>query len=261
MQRKILNRVTITGADDSVNPRYLLEISQEFPWVEWGILLSKNQQNTKRFPSKEWVEYLGQQIRRFKNDKRFNNVNANFSGHLCGSWLRQLLISNKPEIFNNWVSKYFYLFDRVQFNWHGEPQTINWEIFKNNIEKIYLQRQIIFQIDQVNNNLFLEAENKFSLGVIIPFYDLSHGTGILPDSWPKNIGTSIFYGYGGGLTPYNLDEELEKIEQVLTSNSSVWIDVETGVRGNSYHSIGDELFNLHKVWKFLKIAEKYIQNY
>ena len=32
----ILDRVTITGADDSVRPTDLLELSREFPFVEWG---------------------------------------------------------------------------------------------------------------------------------------------------------------------------------------------------------------------------------
>ena len=36
-----LTRVTITGADDSVEPRALAELSEAFPFVEWGLLMSK----------------------------------------------------------------------------------------------------------------------------------------------------------------------------------------------------------------------------
>ena len=36
-----LNRVTITGADDFTEPKDLVELSEEFPFVEWAILLSQ----------------------------------------------------------------------------------------------------------------------------------------------------------------------------------------------------------------------------
>lgn len=35
-----LTRVTITGADDAVEPAELQALSHEFPFVEWGILHS-----------------------------------------------------------------------------------------------------------------------------------------------------------------------------------------------------------------------------
>jgi hypothetical protein len=36
-----LKTVTITGADDAVDPEELLQIQQRYPFVEWGILLSR----------------------------------------------------------------------------------------------------------------------------------------------------------------------------------------------------------------------------
>ena len=36
----ILDRVTITGADDSIHVEQLAELSQAYPYVEWGILVS-----------------------------------------------------------------------------------------------------------------------------------------------------------------------------------------------------------------------------
>ncbi len=45
-----IDKVTLTGADDSVRPAELVEISQQYPLVEWGILFSKSQQGTARFP-------------------------------------------------------------------------------------------------------------------------------------------------------------------------------------------------------------------
>ena len=58
-----LDRVTITGADDSVDPLQLRALSLEFPFVEWGILVSHS--NTictsypkPRFPSPKWIADL-----------------------------------------------------------------------------------------------------------------------------------------------------------------------------------------------------------
>ena len=35
-----LTKVTLTGADDFTDPKRLIEISREYPFVEWGILFS-----------------------------------------------------------------------------------------------------------------------------------------------------------------------------------------------------------------------------
>ena len=52
----ILDRVTITGADDSIKATDLIPLSKRFPFVEWGILLSKNNEGSFRFPTRDWIE-------------------------------------------------------------------------------------------------------------------------------------------------------------------------------------------------------------
>lgn len=56
----ILDKVSITGADDSVNPKDLVELSEEFPFVEWAILLSKSRMRSNRYPSLNWMYDLKQ---------------------------------------------------------------------------------------------------------------------------------------------------------------------------------------------------------
>jgi phosphoribosylanthranilate isomerase len=65
-----------------------------------------------------------------------------------------------------------------------------------------------------------------------------------------------YYGLAGGLSPYNLDEQLEKISQ--TCRVPIWVDTETGVRGNSYTKDDIDDFNIHKVWKFLSVAKRWV---
>lgn len=38
----MIKLITMTGADDSIRPQDLLPISEKFPRVEWGILLSNS---------------------------------------------------------------------------------------------------------------------------------------------------------------------------------------------------------------------------
>ena len=55
----MIERVTFTGADDSVSPQALAEISKEFTFVEWGILMGpKTDVGFPRFPSQSWISSL-----------------------------------------------------------------------------------------------------------------------------------------------------------------------------------------------------------
>ena len=47
----MLTTVTITGADDRVDPWELARLSEEFPHVEWGVLISTGRAGTPRYPS------------------------------------------------------------------------------------------------------------------------------------------------------------------------------------------------------------------
>ena len=58
MTEKIIRVVTVTGADNSIRPEELVPIAKDYPFVEFGILLSKKQQGGKRFPSRDWLEEL-----------------------------------------------------------------------------------------------------------------------------------------------------------------------------------------------------------
>ena len=83
---KNINRVTLTGADNSIEPQQLFELSEKYPFVEWGILLSRNSMGSKRFPSLKWMNRLE------SLDKDYFNQEILYSGHLCGSFVKELLM-------------------------------------------------------------------------------------------------------------------------------------------------------------------------
>ena len=50
----MLTRATITGADEGVDHTALADLSDEFPFVEWGILISEKA-GRPRYPTARWV--------------------------------------------------------------------------------------------------------------------------------------------------------------------------------------------------------------
>ena len=58
--RKILNKVTVTGADNSTHINDLIGLYKEFPFVEFGILLSLSSEGGPRFPSMDWLDDMGE---------------------------------------------------------------------------------------------------------------------------------------------------------------------------------------------------------
>jgi hypothetical protein len=227
--------VTITGADDTVHPKALSRFQKRYPFVEWGILLSRSNKGAPRFPSLEWLRSL----KSYSNELRL-------SGHICGSLIKDLL--HGRDIFKDELSEWLDIFDRFQLNFHGIPTDVTGEELAT-VLKNYPNKEFIFQYDNINNS-FMEKSLQEGMSVSALF-DLSHGTGVLPDEWNKPL-KNVNCGYAGGLGPDNLFEQISRIEK-LTSGISYWIDMESRVRSNN-----DQLFDMEKVSRCLKIAEDFI---
>lgn len=235
----MIDLVTVTGADDSTDPRDLLEIAENWPFVEFGILLSKNSANSNRFPSREWI---------IEFSKLCNNsdLDLNISGHVCGSWVKDIYMGNWPTGI---PPEFERLAKRWQLNTHGAPHEFSLDNFMILIaSKNDLGQQIIFQYDKANDKVMNEAIRlKLDVSAL---YDLSHGAGVLPEKWevPSN---DIYCGFAGGLSPQNVKEEIEKIMAV--TDKSFWIDAETKLRSND-----DKLFDLELITNFLEASERYV---
>lgn len=193
-----------------------------------------------RFPSENWLLALA-------NFKKHAGSELALSCHLCGSWVREILVG-KHNFLHELTPEVWSIFDRVQINTHAEVH----EYSDNGIAKLNLfpDKQFIFQIDNVNTHLLAmakEAEVNYA-----GLFDLSHGIGKLPENWPDLI-TGVECGYAGGLGPENLKEQIERIEE-KAGNTTIWIDMETRVRSNN-----DRQFDLSKVIQCLEIAKPYIQ--
>lgn len=237
--------ITITGADDSVNPDQLVELSQEFPFVEWGILVSIKQTGNNRFPSKAWLDSL-------ENAIAMNAGQVNLSLHLCGSFVRDFLKSGASGFVNALGVPLWNMFNRVQINTHGEPHVVTLKSLTGFIES-HPKKEFIFQLDEVNESLFYLMV-KAGLSNVSGLFDKSHGAGLSPNVWPAPYCEGYSFGYAGGIGPDNLLQEMDKIRLAVTSPAfntpDFWVDMETKVRTKM-----DTQFNLVSVRKVLEMAK------
>lgn len=235
----MLNRVTVTGADNSTPLGWMDRTSYRYPWVEWGILLSETSRGGPRFPGREWLD-------RLSNTPLLEHNKLNLSAHLCGAWVRRAIKGDWG--FVEQIGDVWHLFDRVQLNFHSYPHLVDPEPFHESLRQ--LGKQAIFQVDGCNDHLVSHA---YDAGCdVSALYDKSGGAGVLPDEWTSPM-AGIYTGYAGGLGADNVGDELVKIEKVLTYKDPVWIDAETRLRVSDNSSLNETA-----VEAFLDVASSWI---
>jgi hypothetical protein len=231
-----LTRVTFTGADDSVPPARLAEISADYPWVEWGILFSGKWQGTPRYPTPRWLQALHGAFDR-------PTVRPQAAAHLCGNWVRNLV--ELADI--GWFGQYgeiVSVFGRVQLNFHGQFHRQH-----HNFRKALavLRPQMILQCDGVNDGAAEDLAGQRGLNCV-PLFDT------LPATWP-DAWLGVYCGYAGGLGPDNVVDQLHRIEDA-SQGQPFWIDMERRVRTDD-----DQVFDLGRVLKVIEAVAPFVQQH
>lgn len=222
-----VDRITITGADDNVSPYSLKQLSEKYPFVEWGILFTRTQRGNSRYPTGDKIS-------------QFCSMGMNLSAHFCGWYSKEVL-----ENHNYYLLEMFGLFNRVQLNYNFTNST-EWDLppliqWISDNPKL----SIIFQVNNVNKAAIDWIDNIIDIPKNIHFlYDSSGGRGMPIDSMKPPFRT--YTGYSGGINPNNVGEIIQRIADYADSDK-VWIDMESGVRT-------DDFFDLKKVESVLKIA-------
>lgn len=239
----ILTKVTITGADDSTSINDLVALSEQFPFVEWGILVSLKSEGGYRFPSRPWIDELVKSA-----DHRVRELKPlNLSTHICGTWVRKLLIGclDWTELPSCVKAS-----QRIQINTHGErhfSEVAMMETLRDVPRAPHTNKQIIFQLDGVNDHLAYAA-SRYGLDVA-GLHDLSAGAGVTPKAWLPPL-SHLPTGYAGGLSPDNVIEQWHKIEDVC--ERPTWIDMERNVR-----TPDDSALDLEKVRRVLELCDPF----
>lgn len=211
-----IDKVTITGADESTSIEWMRDVSAEYPFVEWGILVSASQMASSRFPSLEWMGRLAK-----VQDGLQTSV------HVCGKWVREICDGNWSGFLTE-IGTLAGGAQRIQLNFHAIAHTLG-DAFLHAAHQAARRTgwQLIFQVDGVNDYLASRAHDD---GInAVPLYDQSGGAGEVPGTWPVQM-AGIYSGYAGGLGPDNVVAEIQRIEQVACKDSKIWIDMETRVR-------------------------------
>lgn len=238
-----LRKVTLTGIDEGVDPWDLITLTEEFPFVEWGVLFSRDRRGKEnRYPGKDWLKKLGEHTRFFEKERR---TKFPLSAHLCGHYAREVVLTHSlyEGQKTDWSHDYGYFvkFHRFQLNISSD---LIGSLDLDTIHDFMPGGQIIIQSHKGFGHLNLSdyvwryndglqkdmSEHRFSI-----LFDVSGGTGLLPNGWDE-ADKKIFCGYAGGLKPENLAEQLPRIEAVA-GNANVWIDMESGVRENDRFSL------------------------
>lgn len=238
----MLKNVTVTGVDDKTDLVDLMDLSIKYPFVEWGVLVSRSSLTegsaNKRYPN----------ISIFKKLTKCKLImkNLNFSLHVCGSYLKDIIcdgIWNLDKDTNRNLST----FSRIQLNASPILDKVNLPVFSESLKNI--DQEVILQLKSFNGNEELVETCRKNAKISV-LYDTSGGRGLKPNSWPNSV---INCGYAGGLNPENVKDSLIEISKVV-SHEPIWIDAETGLRTDDY-------LDLEKVEKFLAESSYFVKSY
>jgi hypothetical protein len=232
-----LTMLTLTGADDSVDPEDLLNISTLHPFVEWGILFARSHQpNGKpRFPSRKWLDHLLGLASSPEGEE------MNLSLHLCGKYVSEVLMGDMRVIDE--LGFLWSRCQRVQLNTHAIPHQFNAPAM---VDALHNQgKTIIFQNDGENEAIWASVQGALDTAVL---FDRSHGAGVMPAEWPQPY-LSCPCGYAGGLGPDNLQAQLERI-MTSAGQFDIWVDMETKLR-----SADNKTFEIDRCQRVIDICE------
>ena len=240
----MLTTVTITGADDRVDPWELARLSEEFPHVEWGVLISTGRAGTPRYPSTRWIRRLNEML-------RHREMSMSCAAHLCGKVARDLAEGDEHE---GAVAEFFLTssrFDRAQLNNVAPMST---EGFARLAAR--LDQEIILQAKSEDAlptawehaRAVLAAGGRASV-----LFDPSGGRGLEPFRWPPPFCyDEVQMGYAGGIGPDNVEEVVGEILMGGPSEN-FWIDMESGVRDE------EDRFDLGRVRAVLERTARFVR--
>lgn len=233
-----LKYVTFTGVDTRTDINRLISIQEEYPYVEFGVLLSDDwSYNGCRFPDPIICERLAKaEIKQL-------------SAHLCGKLAIDVAFGQTDRV-NAASFNCFDIFDRCQLNLRaaGMFETLRRMKLFSNLKEIIVQMHTPELCSE-----FLKEPSPTGLAYLL---DASGGAGI---DTPIDIITSpgVHIGYAGGMGPENIEKKLRTLLEA-EENNEIWIDMETRVRSVTTDG---EWFDLDKVESVLKICNRLLIEY
>lgn len=229
----ILKGISLNGVDERTDLEKLSELQKKYPFLEFGIILSKNfAENGNRYINPALL-------------KNFSGLGLNLSAHLCGSVAREAIRDNwQPAV--ELCGGYFNIFQRTQLNvapYGNNPETLEFCNIPENIKEVIIQQK------PTNVSLFKEYHERTNDSRVVVLLDGSGGTGIKGDFHAlSGFGKC---GYAGGINESNLKEATLSVLSGESDAHEFWMDAESGVRT-------DDWFDLEKADKMADIIRQII---
>jgi hypothetical protein len=235
-----LRFVTLTGADESVDPRELLAAFPEPGRVELGILWAgPHREGQPRYPGLRWLRQLALAAPRARNSPQL-------ALHLCGNAEKSLADWPAPSpvdpaaVLEALGLPDAGIFRRIQMNRAlgsnlrgresfdaGRMSAMGRLLAKRLGGGFVLQARHPTPAVMDHAAEVLEGGAHGVAGVLV---DASGGRGITPGSWPAAEPSRFVVGWAGGLGPDNLRAELPAIQGAAGDGRSFWVDMETKLR-------------------------------
>ncbi len=254
-----IDRVTLAGVDDNVDRNELYELSDLYPFVQWGILLYKEKRGKPRYPSNEWIDKFDRYAPEFVS----RNV------HLCGSNAYDFCTGDLSVVR---YSAYGHpRYDSIQVNIPGGFGIAD---MAGDVADLFVRSsKVITTIIQANDysNPIVNALQKKECGNFVDIlFDESRGKGVEgkfeeTKEMHKILGRSKC-GFAGGINHENVVKVADKILRISNmhydvrselmgynySPPSTWIDMESGVRTDNEFDLDKVRLVLEKMSRFMR---------
>jgi len=258
-----LSFLSLSGVDDSVSPRTLCDISQEFSFVEWGVNFRAEKQGKEpRYASLAWLRQLQEEIDRRQQTGKFAPIH--FAAHLGGEYCVDVLKGDTSLVRTLWEDYGFLRIHLCPTRSHGVNSS-QLKKYMSTLKSVIValpQVEFVMLVTRETRALTFQLMNDCQPNLAF-FYDAEeaaagggspsrgNSSGSQPRRPPPCPHPGIHCGYGGGLTIENLTDELRRIAQVVNCpKRPVWVDLESGLRSSGLGR-PDE-FDLGKAWACIR---------
>lgn len=215
----MLECLTLTGIDARCDVSELKALQEEYPQLEYGVLLSKTQienGDNNRYPDLSVI-------------KSFIDGGLNVSCHVCGSLARSTMRTGNFEELRAFLGDLYDSFKRLQFNING--------CRCSSIFRYKGDTPIIIQAGTPEGMIFYKCMNICDhSGKVSALVDSSGGRGEFSGYFDKMPEDDEHFGFAGGLGVGNVSRVLIHLNSRL-GGKPFWIDMESSVRTDDWFDI------------------------
>ena len=223
-----LNKIVLSGANEHTDIKELLALCNAYPFVEIGIQVSGSKAS---FGSARywWLHTLAAHA----------SPKNHLALHLNQDWVEGFCAGKIPPELNTFLNLEHHngtpVFKRIQLNFKiGREKTPDMSTLLQTIRFYQPKHKFIWSYNE-SNQAFIEQvyQRRFPIDALL--YDSSFGEGIVPNERPAPVFADVYQGYAGGLSPENVEAELQKIQAVVQEHRNIFIDAEGALKGADRH--------------------------